>query len=138
MEKLFVDEFITRKGFSSTEEYIKNYISQRVPWIEFPNLDYYLSLFENDFLRIGNGIRTSDRGSIDEFYQIIENGMLRGVTEINAHQGMKEIFSPKEILKGKRISANWSTHFQTLEKNIYLKNPNSPSVNHKKIDCYPR
>ena len=65
----------------------------------FPNLDYYLSLFENKYLRIGNCIRTSDRGTIDEFYQIIdERGNLRGITEIPTHQGMKGIFSPEEIL----------------------------------------
>ncbi len=121
MGKLFLDEFITKKEFSSTEEYIEEYVKQRVPWIEFSNLDYYKSLFENNYLRIGNCIRTSDRGNVDEFYQIIdERGNLRGVTEIPAHQGMKGIFSPEKILIGERISDYWCIHFQTLQKNIYL------------------
>ena len=99
MEKLFADKFVTELGFSSTEEYIENYIKQRVPWIDFPNLDYYKSLFENNYLRIGNCIRTSDRGIVDEFYQIIdEKGNLRGITEIPAHQGIEGIFHPEEIL----------------------------------------
>jgi len=121
MEKLFTDEFIIRKGFSSTEDYIEESVKQRIPWIKFSNLDYYKSLFKNNYLRIGNCIRTSDRGDIDEFYQIIdEKGNLRGVTEIPAHQGMKGIFSPEEILIGERISEYWTLHYQTLEKNLRL------------------
>ena len=120
MKKLFLDEFITRKGFPSTEDYIEEAVKQTIPWIEFPNFDYYKSLFENNYLRIGNCIRTSD-GNIDEFYQIIdEKGNLRGVTEISTHQGMKGIFSPEKILIGKRISDYWTIHFQTFQKNIYL------------------
>jgi hypothetical protein len=121
MKKLFIDDFITKKGFLSTEEYIESYVKQMVPWIDFSNLDYYKSLFENNYLRIGNCIRTSDKGNIDEFYQIIdEKGNLRGVTDIPAHQGMKGIFSPEEILIGERISSNWCVHYQTLGKNFRL------------------
>jgi hypothetical protein len=120
MEKLFVDKFVTKQGFSSTEEYLDYYLKNNAYWIGFPNFYYYQSLFKNNFLRIGNCIRTSDSGIIDEFYQIIENGMLRGITEIATHQGMSGIFPPEEILKGKRISDGWTTHRQTFEKNIYL------------------
>jgi hypothetical protein len=122
MGKLYLDKFVTEKGFSSTEEYIESYVNQRVPWIDFSNVNYYLSLFENNLLKVGNCIRTSDRGIIDEFYQIIdERGNLRGVTEIPTHQGIEGIFSPQEILIGERISANWSIHYQTLGKNLRLK-----------------
>lgn len=118
---MFLDEFVTEKGFSSTEDYIKDYVKQKVHWIDFSNLNYYLSLFENKFLMVGNCIRTSDRGIIDEFYQIIDKeGNLRGVTEIPTHQGMEGIFPPEKILIGKRISSNWSIHYQTLGKNIRL------------------
>jgi hypothetical protein len=121
MEKLFFDEFVKQLGFSSTEDYIESYVKQRVPWIDFPNLNYYRSLFENNYIRIGNCIRTSNRGLIDEFYQVMdEKGNLRGVTEIPAHQGMKGIFSPEEILIGERISSNWCVHHQTLGKNFRL------------------
>ena len=122
MGKLFLDEFVIKEGFSSTEDYINYYLKGNAPWIDFPNLDYYKSLFENNYLRIGNCIRTSDRGNIDEFYQIIdEKGNLRGITEIPTHQGMKGIFSPQEILIGERISANWCIHSQTFKKNIRLR-----------------
>ena len=119
MTKLFLDEFITREGFSSTEDYIDYYVKGHAPWIEFPNVNYYFSLLENNFLKIHNVVRTSD-GVMDECYEIIENGMLRGITEISAHQGMKGIFSPKEILKGERIFRNWAVYGKILERNIYL------------------
>lgn len=121
MGKLFLDKFVIEEGFSSTEDYIQERLNGNTPWIGFPNLDYYLSLFKNNFLRVNNIIQTSDRGIIDESYEIIDNdGNLRGVTEISCHQGMKGIFSPKKILIGERISAGWAVYGRTLEKNIYL------------------
>jgi hypothetical protein len=125
MEKLFVDKFVKQLGFSSTEEYIEDYVKQRIPWINFFNLKYYESLFENNYLRIENCIRTSNIGDIDEFYAIIdEKGTLRGITEIPAHQGKKGNFSPEEILIGERISAGWHIHYQTLQKNLHLRKDN--------------
>ncbi|MEK6827527.1 MAG: hypothetical protein AABX99_03540 [Nanoarchaeota archaeon] len=121
MKKLFLDKFVTEKKFSSTEEYIESRVKQRVPWIAFPNLDYYLSLLKNNFLVINNVIRTSDRGFIDECYLIIDReGNLRGITEISFHQGRNGIFKPEEILTGERISDGWTIYGRTLEKNIYL------------------
>jgi len=121
MEKLFADKFVKEKGFNSTEEYISNQIKGHTPWIEFPNVDYYLSLFKNNFLLINNVIRTSNRGIIDECYAIIDKeGNLKGITEISTYQGMKGIFKPEEILIGERISDGWEIYGRTLEKNIEL------------------
>lgn len=124
MEKLFADKFVTELGFSSTEEYIENYIKQRVPWIDFPNLDYYKSLFENNYLIIGNCIRTSDRGMIDEFYQIIdEKGNLRGITEIPAHQGIEGIFSSRRNFTVKEFPTG-AVYERIFEKNIHFNHRN--------------
>jgi hypothetical protein len=119
MKKLFADKFVTEKGFASTEEYISNQIKDHTPWIEFPNLNYYLSLFKNNFLLINDVIRTSDRGIIDECYAIIDReGNLKGITEISEYKGKKGIFKPEEILIGERISDGWMIYGRILKKNL--------------------
>ncbi len=122
MKKLFADDFVTEKGFPSTEDYIRHSLENNVDWISFPNVDYYNSLFDSGFLKIGDAIRTSNQGIIDECYCVIARGNLKGITNIATHQGMKGTFAPEKILIGERISDGWSVYRKVFEREVYKRN----------------
>ena len=111
--KLYYDNFIKNEGFDSTEEYIFEGIKSGC-WIKFPSLQYYLSLFNEGWLREKDSIRTSDMGQIDEHYKILKDGKLEGITEIPVYQGKEGIFTPEEIFRGRRISDGWSVIYTTF------------------------
>jgi hypothetical protein len=101
--------YVTLYGekYNSIEDYIQHSINGHVGWLTFKDLKDFESLLEKDLLNDTMQIRTSDRGIIDECYQITKEGMLEGITEIVFYQGIEGIHKPEDILKGERISDGW-------------------------------
>lgn len=106
MTKLFIDEFVKKQGFKTTEDYIMSCINEnRAP--QFYSVEYYKSLLSNGLIKEGFSIRTSDQGIIDRHYWVNSDGNLVG--EPNCpYPGEKGTFRPEEILSGDRISSGWT------------------------------
>lgn len=106
MGKLYLDDFVIKKGFKSTEEYIQNCLDeQRIP--QFKSVKYYQSLWSHGLIKEGFSIRTSDAGIIDRHYWVNAEGNLVGATE-GPYPGEAGTFKPDEILSGQRISNGWT------------------------------
>ena len=106
MGKLYLDDFVIKKGFKSTEKYIQTCLDeQRIP--QFKSVKYYQSLWSHGLIKEGFSIRTSDAGMIDRHYWVNAEGNLVGDTK-GPYPGEAGTFKPDEILSGQRISDGWT------------------------------
>lgn len=107
-------EYISFSGkkYSSIKEYIQKSIEGNVPWITFKDLGDFEVLYQKGLLRESMQIRTSDKGIVDQMYQITKDGKLEGIVGIPVFAGKKGVHNPKKILNGWRISAGWSIYLK--------------------------
>jgi len=106
MGRIFVDDFVTRMGFPSTEKYIEMCVRERIA-PRFNSVEYFRSLQSLGLIGEDFSIRTFRGGVVDEHYSVNADGNLVGVTE-GPYPGMEGTFRPEEILVGERISSGWT------------------------------
>jgi len=106
MDRIFVDDFVTKMGFTSTEKYIESCLNGKIA-PQFNSVEYFSSLHSLGLIGEGFSIRTSKGGVVDEHYLVDADGNLVGVTG-GPYPGEEGTFRPEEILAGERISSGWA------------------------------
>lgn len=99
--------FFSRE-YDCVEDYIREQIEGRTPWINFIGLDDFNLLREKGLVFPKLVVRTSS-GIIDEHYVVTDNFGLEGV-EGGSYSGIKGIHKLEEILEGNRIRDGWAVY----------------------------
>lgn len=81
---LFVDDWVKRQGFASTEEYLAWCLEERIP-AHFMGPVYFTSLLKKSIL-IPELTRVRVKGPMDSCYLVREDGSLEGLA-LMAHSG---------------------------------------------------
>ncbi len=108
MTDLYIDDFVKRQGFDSTEDYLRFCKENRMP-AHFEGAEYFSSLFQKSgiILPFFTAVRTMyNQGGDDGFYHVTEDGKLEGV-ELPHHSGREGVHEPADILSLEKSSKGW-------------------------------
>jgi hypothetical protein len=106
MIKLYIDDFVKRQGFKTTQQYLEFCYENHNP-ARFKGEKYFSSLFQAKIIVPDfSFVRVMYVAGTDQSYGVTEDGRLEGL-DLQAHSGRMGIHNPAEILSLENAPDGW-------------------------------